>query len=369
MKHLKLYTAKLINCVRIIPRGLCRYWRKNWWHKIVFVLAALLIFSVGTMYGIAQWYIHSEASKPLELGTSFIPAYAESLGLNAQDTMDTLINQVGARNFRLVSYWDQLEPTPGNYDFSLLDWQFKKVEAAHGTITLSLGLRQPRWPECHVPAWAVGEPQTVWQPELENFIAATVNRYKDSPALKSYQVENEFFLKGFGLCANFDRSRLTAEYSLVKKLDPKRTAIVNRSNNALGLPLGDPRPDEFGISIYKRVWSPPVGRYFEYPFPAWYYAFLAGSQKIITGKDMIVHELQAEAWPPNGQGITETSLAEQKKSIDAPRLENRITYGEATGMRDIYLWGSEYWVYRQVVLHDDSLVKVAEKAFKAQTNE
>lgn len=366
MKQTKLYTAKLVKSVREVPRALPRYWRKSWFHKIVFVLVALLILCTGTLYGIAQWYIYTESKKPLEMGASFIPAYAESLGLNPEETMDALINDVGVRNFRLVSYWDQLEPQPGVYDFSLLDWQFRKVEAAHGTVTLSLGLRQPRWPECHMPAWVGNMPVQQWQPKLEDFMRAVVARYKTSPALQSYQVENEFFLKGFGTCTNFDRSRLESEYNLVKEADPQHTAIVNRSNNLLGMPVGKPTPDEFGISIYKRVWSPPIGRYFEYPFPAWLYASLAGSQKILTGRDMIVHELQAEAWPPNYQGITQSSLAEQKKSLDAQRFTDRIQFGKATGMREIYLWGAEYWYYRKVVLHDDSLWKVAQEAYRQQ---
>ncbi len=366
MKYLKLYTAKLLGSVRNTPRSLGRFWRKSWWQKAIVLLATLLIVCVGSMYGIARWYIHTESSKPLLLGTSFIPAYAESLGLNAQDTMDALINQVGVRHFRLVSYWDQLEPQQGQYDFSSLDWQFQMVEAAHGTVTLSLGLRQPRWPECHAPTWTASEPQSQWQPQLEQFMTAVVNRYKNSPALKSYQVENEFFLQGFGGCTNFDRARLISEYSLVKKLDPKHTAIIARSDNALGVPLNKPQPDEFGISIYKRVWSPPIGRYYEYPFPAWYYGFLAGTQKLLTGKDMIVHELQAEAWPPSYQSINGTSLAEQKKSLDAKRFENRIKYGEGTGMREIYLWGSEYWYYRLIILHDSSLWNVAKQIYHGQ---
>ncbi len=350
--------------VRKLPSHLARYWRKNWWHKLVSVFILLIMLSVGTLYGIAQWYIHTESSKPFKLGVSFIPAYAESLGLNAQQTMDALINSAGVRQFRLVSYWDQLEPSKGQYDFSLLDWQFQKAEAAHAKITLSLGLRQPRWPECHMPSWAVGENDNEWQPQLKTFMSAVVNRYKNSPSLESYQVENEYFLQGFGGCTNFDRNRLINEYNMVKKLDPVHPAIVARSNNALGIPLGQPQPDEFGISIYKRVWDAGVThRYLEYPFPAWFYASLAGIQKIVTGKDMIVHELQAEAWPPHGQNITQTSLTEQNKSFNAERFTNRVQFGKATGMREVYLWGAEYWYYRQVVLGDPSLMNVAKQLF------
>lgn len=362
---------KLLISLRKLPKQslgiFLRYWQKNIWSKLLVCTAALLLLCLGAMYGIARWYIASQDHKPLVVGTSFIPAYAQSLGLDPEETMDALIKDVGVRHFRLVSYWDQLEPQPGKYDFSLLDWQFNKAEASGSKVTLALGLRQPRWPECHMPAWAENQPVKEWQPQLEQFIGAVVNRYKNSPALESYQLENEFFLKGFGHCSNFDRSRLVSEAALVKRLDPDHKLIISRSNNALGTPVGQPRPDEFGISIYKRVWDATLThRYLEYPFPAWYYAFVAGFQKIVTGKDMIVHELQAEAWPPNGKFMTEVSLEEQNKSFNAERFESRIEFGKATGMREIYLWGSEYWYYRVVHEHDNSLWNVAKEIFKDQ---
>jgi len=363
------YIINLRKSLRYFPHNfwqwLVRYWQLSWLYKALFVFIALIILATGSMYGIARWYIASEQGKQV-IGTSFIPAYAESLGLDPQQTMDALITDLGVKHFRLVSYWDQLEPTKGTYDFSLLDWQFKKAEAAHAKISLSLGLRQPRWPECHLPTWAVGEPTSQWYAELNTYIQAVVDRYKNSPSLESYQLENEYFLQGFGVCTDFSRDRLIAEFNTVKRADPHHPVIISRSNNAQGVPINEPTPDEYGISIYKRVWSPPIGRYIEYPFPAWYYGFLAGAQKLTSGKDMIIHELQMEAWPPHGKSITETSLAEQDKSIDAQRFKDRVEYGKATGMRSIYLWGSEYWYYRMTIMHDPSLWNQAKDAFKPQ---
>lgn len=318
------------------------------------------------MYGISVWYAHSVAHQPLELGVSFIPDYANSLGVNPEETMDQLLG-INVRNFRLVSYWSDGEPIKGQYDFSQLDWQFKKAEAAKAKIILTVGLRQPRWPECHIPQWVGNEPRSVWQLQLFDYMTAVINRYKDSPSLQSYQLENEYFLKGFGTCRDFSRQRLIDEYNLVAKTDPNHPIIVGRSNNALGTPIGKPTPDMFSISVYKRVWDAGVThRYLEYPFPAWYYGFVAGVQKMVTGKDMIIGELQAEAWPPHGQTIPETSLAEQNKSMNAERLAARFNYGEATGMRGIYMWGAEYWYYRMVVLNDPSLWNVAQKEFANQ---
>ncbi|HSH55483.1 MAG TPA: beta-galactosidase [Candidatus Limnocylindrales bacterium] len=360
-RRLRLYSTKLTKSLIKAFRG---YYQRSWWHKLLVAICVSLLVFVAGMYGFFRWYAASQASKPLITGTSFIPAYAESFGLDAKDTMDALIGDLGVRQFRLVSYWNQLEPSEGTYDFSLLDWQFEKAEASGSKVTLSLGLRQPRWPECHMPDWAKDMQESQWQPKLEAFMAATVNRYKDSPALDSYQVENEFFLMGFGICTNHNRDRLVSEYNLVKKLDPHHKVIIARSNNAQGWPVGEPTPDEFGVSIYKRVWDAKLTkRYLEYPFPAWYYGSLAGWQKLMTGRDMIIHELQAEAWPPNYQSIQETPLAEQNKSFNAQIFENRIEYGKATGMREIYLWGSEYWYYRKQKLNDPSLWNVAKTEF------
>lgn len=368
--HLTLYRQKLCASLRKLPKTIWqrfkRYWKKNLWHKIIVILVVFISLCLGAMYGIARWYIATESGQPLTLGVSFIPDYAQSLGLNPESTMEALISDVHVKNFRLTSYWNDIETAPGKYNFTQLDWEFKLADQAHAKITLSVGLRQPRWPECHMPTWAEQEPASVWQPQLMSFITTVVNRYKDSPSLAAYQVENEYFLKGFGVCTNFNRSRLVQEYNLVKKLDPVHTLIVSRSNNGIGFPIGQPQPDEFGISIYKRVWDRNFShRYFEYPIPAWYYAFLAGMQKIITGKNMIIDELQAEAWPPNGQTIQATTLAEQNKSMNAGVLKARIKYGEATGMKSIDLWGAEYWYYRLVILHDPGMWNVAKQAFQS----
>ena len=341
--------------------------KRRWLRRIVIGFAVIIGLVVGTMYGIARWYIWSERNKPLTLGTTFIADYAQSLGLDPHKTLQSTINDLEVRNFRLVSYWNDIEPTPGYFDFTELDWEFQQIAAVHGTVSLSIGLRQPRWPECHAPSWVnTSGAENTWQPELQTFIAAVVNHYKNNPSLQSYQLENEFFLKQFGFfgdCHNFDRSRLVDEFNEVKNIDSKHPIIIARSNNDMGVPLGQPKPDEYGVSVYKRVWVNFVGRYVEYPFPAWFYAFLAGSSKIIDGKDMIIHELQAEPWPPHGMPINQTSLAEQNKSLDAVRLKGRFDYGEGTGIKSIYLWGSEYWYYRMVKLHDPSLWNIAKQEF------
>lgn len=361
-----MYIATFLKLPRALWRLFKKYWRKNWLHKIIVVLVVVGGLSFATMYGIARWYIWQQSSKPLTMGASFIPDYARGFGLDPKQTLDAMLHDLGIRHLRLVSYWSTVEPTKGTYNFSELDWEFQKANAAHAKISLSLGLRQPRWPECHPPSWVdTTKPYQQWYPDLEKYMTAVVDRYKNNPALESYQLENEYFLKAFGECKNYSRDRLVQELQLVKKLDPHHTVIIARSNNNLGLPIGKPTPDEFGVSVYKRVWVPAVGRYVEYPFPAWYYAFFAGAGKLLTGKNMVVHELQAEPWPPHGQSLLTTSIEEQNNSLSAKRLKGRFTYAEATGIRNIDLWGAEFWYYRKEKLHEPSLWNTAKAEFQS----
>lgn len=345
-----------------------RFWLKEqrWWTKLVILLTTIAVFLVGSSYGIAQWYIYTQKDKEFKFGATFIPSYARYFDLEPESTLQAMIDDLNIRHFRITSYWSEIERTPGQYDFTELDWQFNKIQDAGGTVSLTLGLRQPRWPECHMPAWAEKQAKEQWYPQLKTFIGKVVERYKDHPSLETYQLENEFFLKAFGICPDHSRDRLVDEFNYVKRLDPNTPIIVTRSNNAWGWPIYAPIPDISGVSIYKRVWDKTITkRYFEYPFPAWFYAFLAGGNKIITGKDLMVHELQAEPWGPN-KGIKDISIKEQNKSLSPKRLTDRIRYGKATGMREIDLWGVEMWYWRKVKLHDPSLWEAGKAAIRDQ---
>lgn len=352
-----------------IKSKLLGWWRANLWNKVVIITATILVISVGGMYAIAQWYIYSHKNTPLRLGATFIPDYAQSFGLDPKETLSAMIDDLGIKRVRLVSYWENGESQRGKYDMSFLDWQFKMAEESNVKVSLSIGLRQPRWPECHLPGWANKIPKSQWQPELEKYIAVVVNRYKNSPALDSYQLENEYFLKAFGECPDFSRDRLVSEYNLVKRLDPNHALVVSMSNNAIGTPLYEPTPDMWAISVYKRVWDKTfTHRYFEYPFPAWYYAFRAGWVQITRGHDSFIHELQAEAWLPSGIAIQDAPLAEQDKSLNAQRLKDRFEYGRATGMRTIDMWGVEWWYWRKVKMNDPSVWNVAKEEYQKSNN-
>ncbi|MFZ1249706.1 MAG: beta-galactosidase [Candidatus Saccharimonadales bacterium] len=333
--------------------------------RLVLFITCTVLLLTATAYGIATWYQHNQAGKPYRMGVTFIPQYAQYLGVDPQETLGAILNDLGVRQFRLVSYWNTIETSPGVYDFSQLDWQFREIERVGGHVSLAMGLRQPRWPECHAPSfYDTKQPRSAWQPQLERYMQAVIERYKHSPALQSYQLENEYF-NHFGECYNFDRERLREELALIHKLDRNHPIIISRSNNYAGYALREPLADINGISLYRRVWDAAVTkRYISYPFPSWHYASLAGVQKLLKGQESVIHELQAEPWPSHGKDIVSTSIAEQNKTFDAARLRSTVAFAKQTGIRQIDLWGAEYWYYRAKVLRDPSVWNEAKIIFK-----
>jgi hypothetical protein len=103
---------------------------------------------------------------------------------------------------RLPIYWELVQPTPDSLDFSSVDELLDVIEA-HNTlalrptrVVLTLGVRNFLYPELHQPAWA--DPRG--QPHLDElqsgapyrtYFDESVLRYRSSPVLYAWQVENE----------------------------------------------------------------------------------------------------------------------------------------------------------------------------------
>lgn len=329
-----------------------------------------MVLLTGTAYGISRWYALKHADEPLQIGVTFIPSYARYFDLDPQQTMTAIIDELGVTRLRLVTYWKVGEPVKDSYDFSEFDWQMKMAEEKGVKVSLAIGLRQPRWPECHAPTWAEQMPMEQWSVELKDYMKAIIERYQTSPALESYQLENEFFMDVFGICPDHSRERLIDEYNFVKSLDSEHPVIISRSNNWVGIPINEPQPDQFGVSVYKRVWDKTITkRYFEYPMPPWFYGFLAGAGEIVTGKDMIIHELQAEAWLPESFAINDPNdIAEMEKSMTPDRLQKRIKYAADSGIRTVDLWGAEWWYWQKEKLDRPELWQAAQTSINQLQN-
>ena len=295
-----------------------------------------------------------------QFGVSFSLKQCRNFKLAWHSVLGALISDLGVRRFRLMSYWDEHERSPGEYDFSQLDAQVAMISDAGGFISLCLGVRQPRWPENHWPDWAWNLPKPERDTALLKFIEAVVTRYKDNAAIISYQLENEALLESFGTRSEVDRKRLRAEYKLVKQLDPTKPIIMTTSTS-WGIPIRQPRPDIIGFSYYQIIFNKMYRLSFHRP---WLDRFRGRLLRILYRKPSFIHELQAEPWGP--KNIWEMPAEEQEKSMGLEQFRTNIKHARKTKLSPIDLWGAEWWYWNKMVHSRPTYWETARKLFIKQ---
>lgn len=313
---------------------------------VVVLLACLL----GCLY-----YLLSRSTDPVRVqyGVSFNTLYARELGLPWEDVYRAILIDLGVRHVRLAAHWPMVEPEKGVYSFEELDTQVRLAEEYGADVVLVVGRRAPRWPECHVPSWAHELTWDEQKAEILAYVEAVVTRYKDSPAIAYWQVENEPFLSVFAYehCGNLDKEFLDQEIGLVRKLDPTRPVLVTDSGN-LGLWYGAyRRGDAFGTSVYVYLWNETVGP-FKSRLPASFYRAKAGLMRTMFGKkEVILIELSAEPWllTPVVDAPIETQLA--RMNVD--KLNEVIDFARKTNFTKQYLWGAEWWYWMRENGHSE----------------
>jgi len=183
------------------------------------------------------------------------------------------------------------------------------------------------------------------QNELLEYIEATITRYKDHPALESYQVENEVANRHFGNCPSYDRKFYAREIALIRSLDDNTDVITNASNQS-GFPISSPVGDKVGFSVYQRAYFEALGHQYYWSFkfvPPWWHGMRAMAVELLHGSDTFIHELQAEPWGP--APTLDLSIKEQYKTMDPDKFIDITNYAEHTGMKEYYLWGGEWWYW------------------------
>lgn len=278
-----------------------------------------------------------------KFGVSFSLHRCSELGLDKSAVLNAAIKELGLRRFRLMSYWNIHEQKKGVYDFTELDWQLDLIAKHGGSVTMCVGKRQPRWPECHMPEWALGLCQYEWYEALYSYIEAVVNRYKSHPALISWQLENEALLKGFGNCEDGDYSskRLKREYDIVKSLDPKHPIIMSLSDS-WGIPFKAPEPDQYAMSLY-RITINKRGKYSFSQRPVYFYRLRAFIISVFKQRPLFIHELQAEPWL--NDSILSTPVKKQLKYMNPKLFREIISFADSTRLYPIDLWGLEWWYW------------------------
>jgi len=329
--------------------------------KRKFMILLILIF-LFLLYLLSWTFDFSKGKKP-DWGLTFSQYYAEKeLGLDFKKVYQDLLNDFKVKNLRLIAYWDYLEPEKGKFNFEDLDWQVKEAEKHGKEIILVIGLRVPRWPECHFSSWAKDLPREELEENLLDYLKEVVNHYKDFSSITTWQVENEPLFGLFGNCPNPSKNLLKKEINLVKSIDKKRPIMITDSGevslwlNSAGL------SEIFGTTCYRIVWNEFFGSYKHFWPPVFYTfrAFLV--EKFTKSKEVIIAEFQAEPWATRERSIVNIPLKEQTRYFKLKDLKDNLEFAKKTGIKQIYLWGAEWWYWRKTK-GDDSFWQLAKSTF------
>ncbi|MDI6591974.1 MAG: beta-galactosidase, partial [Patescibacteria group bacterium] len=90
----------------------------------------------------------SPQAEEISWGVNFSQKHAENLGLDWRETYLALLDDLRVKNIKLITHWDLIEPSEGEYKFEDLDWQIKEAEKKGAKLLLVIGMKTGRWPEC-----------------------------------------------------------------------------------------------------------------------------------------------------------------------------------------------------------------------------
>ena len=325
------------------------------------ILALILLLQCTALY-----------AEPVRIGTTYSPVQSEYLELDWKETYISTLD-MGFDIIRLGAYWGRIEKEEGHYDFSRLDWQIKEARKKGVPVVLTVGMKAPRWPEYFIPAWVLDKARLSYGADVSKneylrkrvliFIEKTVNRYKNEPIIKYWQVENEALNRMGEKNWFIGKDLLKKEIELVKALDKKNRPILLTTatypNGFLRLmsrlttphdPIAENLElcDILGLNIY-----PAIGHKFWWmKFYFWtnrkeryrYFSKLLSYVKS-KEKDAWIVEFQAEPWEP-GELVHK---GKERPPTGWPEAA-RESFGEfrSLGFDTIFLWGAEYWRFREV---------------------
>jgi len=323
---------------------------------VLTILIALFLLIAG--------YFFIGKTKPAQnigWGVAFSQKHAQHLGLDWRETYSALLDDLNVKKVKIASYWDLIESQDGDYDFTDLDWQLAEAQKHGAEVLLAVGMKSPRWPECHIPGWAQNIGKESQQEKITKFLEAVALRYRDSNVIKGWQVENEPFFV-FGECPWTDKEFLKKEVALIKSLDNQhRPIIIAESGEGFFWFKAAAVGDVVGITMYKNVWISQFGFYFTYPFPSVLYHRKAELVRMFYDKEVICVELQAEPWGP--KLLYDLSPEEGQKTMNLEQFKYNIEFARNTGLKEFYLWGAEWWYWMKEVQKSDAIWNEARMLF------
>lgn len=273
-------------------------------------------------------------------GLTYSDKFAEEMGLDWQEVYLAILDDLEVKNIRIPIYWDQIEQTEGEYDFSRYDFIFDEGKKRNVKFIANVGWRLPRWPECHTPLWLKNKTVDLARAKNLEMLDKVVRHFQDREEIVYWQVENEPLFNWFGECPKGDRKYLQTEIDLVKKIDDTRPIIISASGELASWKQEGQMADIFGTTVYRIVWN-PIFKYVKYPIPDWFYRAKARFYNI-DKNNTIISELQTEPWVPQGT-LADLDFKEYDKSFSVSQFKANMQFAINVDFKQAYMWGVEWW--------------------------
>lgn len=314
--------------------------------------------------GLAGFLLNQATVYPvneLVYGVTFVPQQARDLGLDWQKVFTSILDDLGVRKIRLAAYWDIIEKTPGQFDWSETDWLLTKTDKRGIDVIMSVGGRLPRWPECHYPDWIVNAEKLQREQATLDYIRQVVTRYKSEKSITAWQVENEPFLSKFGECPKLDSSFLDQEIALVKSLD-NRPVVVTDSGELSDWVRAAKRADIFGTTMYRDTYSKLLSSYVHYPIGPSFFRVKRNLTDLFASPDeWMVIEMQGEPWSKGA--YQDVSEQERDITMSPEKFTEMIEFARQAGFREFYFWGVEWWYWEKTTQNRPFFWNEAKKIF------
>jgi hypothetical protein len=330
-----------------------KYWRnhrvRGWREYAAFLALVLTTLACGAV--LLGFTILRPS--PQTLGITYSSKYAQSLGLDPQSAFTEIVDDLGVTQVRLPVYWSDVETAPGVYDFTQLDAMLDAAALRDLSVTLALGMKVPRWPECFIPEFYSHDSEFL-DPAILRYVQELVMHTRTYDVVTRWQVENEPLFP-YGDCPEPSMERLRREVALVRALDTRPILMTVSGEQEPWLDLAS-IGDVIGVSMYRFAFQQTLGP-IAFPHTPMYYRLHAFLTRFFVD-EVIITELQMEPWF--------TGNPQDPASLDVPFSAEDFTahlqFAKDTGIHEALLWGAEWWYYEHL-RGDDSLWNAALSAF------
>ncbi|MSR85348.1 hypothetical protein EXS71_02845 [Candidatus Uhrbacteria bacterium] len=319
----------------------------------VIVSKSLAIFLIGLGLMMITWPQKQKLNTIY--GITWSKPYAESLGINSTEGLRAALDDLHIKNFRIPAYWSEIW-IEERLHWEDLDEQLDLIASRQGKVILSIGAKQPRWPEYWIPNWVTPLPKDERERGQLGYVKAVIKRYDHHPAVIAWQVENESQFP-FGTGDEQSPEFVQQEMQLVRSLSTHPIYTTDSGELSTWLDFRHDI-DRLGISVYRVVKNRYIGIWHYWFLPPWFYTAKA---TLISPwiKPVYVSEFQMEPWAETPLHIT--PLDQQFKTFNLAQMQSNFSYAQKMNMPSIYFWGAEWWYWMKIKMNHPEFWEQAKK--------